>query len=119
MIPDLIADEFDLGPGDMIEMTGRRRTVHLKVGGVYRALYSQPRRDYWLPWGEQIFPQCGDCPAPPQFILVGPKELVDLTRAVGERDADLGWVAPVDGLPLTLDEARDVNALHPRCSPAR
>jgi putative ABC transport system permease protein len=109
MVPDLIADEFDLGPGDVMEVTGDRGTVSLKVGGVYRALYSQPRRDYWLPWSEQIFPQCADCSAPPQFILVGPKELVDLTKEVGERDADLGWVAPVDGLPLTLDEAREVN----------
>jgi len=110
MIPDLIADEFDVGPGDMIEMTGERRTVNLRVGGVYRSLYSQPRRDYWLPWSEQIFPQCFDCPAPPQFILVGRQQLTDLTRAVGQRDADLGWVAPVRGLPLTLDEARDVSA---------
>ena len=109
MVPDLIADAFDLEPGDMIEITGDRRTVSLKVGGIYRSLYSQPRRDYWLPWSEQIFPQCFDCSAPPQFILVGPKELVDLTKEVGERDADLGWVAPVNGLPLSLDEARQVN----------
>jgi putative ABC transport system permease protein len=110
MIPDLIADEFDLGPGDTMEVTGDRRTVTLHVGGVYRSLYSQPRRDYWLPWGEQIFPQCADCSAPPQFILVGRQELADLTQAVGERDVDLGWVAPVSGLPLTLDEAREVDA---------
>ena len=110
MIPDLIADEFDVGPGDVIEITGGRRTMTLQVGGVYRALYSQPRRDYWLPWSEQIFPQCGDCPAPPQFILVGRQELVDLTRAVGEREADLGWVAPIDDVSLNVDEARDVRA---------
>jgi len=109
MVPDLIADELNLGPGDEMEITGDRGTVSLKVGGVYRALYSQPRRDYWLPWSEQIFPQCADCSAPPQFILVRPQQLVDLTKEVGERDADLGWVAPVDGLPLTLDEAREVN----------
>jgi putative ABC transport system permease protein len=110
MVPDLIADEFDVGPGDVIEITGDRRTVTLDVGGVYRSLYSQPRRGYWLPWSEQIFAQCADCPAPPQFILVGRQELVDLTKAVGERDVDLGWVAPVDGLPLTVDEARQVRA---------
>jgi putative ABC transport system permease protein len=110
MIPDLIADEFDVGPGDVIEMTGARKTVTLDVGGVYRSLYSQPRRDYWLPWGEQIFPQCFDCPAPPQFILVGRQQLFDLTHAVGARDVDLGWVAPVTELPLTLDEAREVDA---------
>jgi hypothetical protein len=110
MIPDLIADAFDLGPGDVVEVTGERGTMNLAVGGVYRSLYSQPRRDYWLPWSEQIFPQCWDCPAPPQFILVDRQELVDLTTAVGDREADLGWVAPVGGLPLTVDEARDVRS---------
>jgi putative ABC transport system permease protein len=109
MLPDLIADEFGVGPGDVIEITGERRTLNLEVGGVYRSLYSQPRRDYWLPWEEQIFPQCFDCPAPPQFILLGREQFTDLTKGVGGRDADLGWVAPVGGLPLTLDEAREVN----------
>jgi putative ABC transport system permease protein len=96
---------LDVEPGDEVELGGK---VTLTVGGVYRSLYSRPRVGYWLPWSEQIFPQCADCPAPPQFILVGHHELIDLSRALGERDADLGWVSPVVGLPLTVEEAREV-----------
>jgi hypothetical protein len=111
MIPDIVADPLEVGPGDTIELAGDRRAVTLRIGGVYRSLYAQPRTGYWSPWSEQIYPGgCFACPVPPQFILVGRDELVDLTRAVGERDVDLGWAAPVSGLPLTIDEAREVRA---------
>jgi hypothetical protein len=108
LVPDLIADALGVGPGDIIELEGDAGKVKLRVGGVYRSLYTQPRRGFWLPWSEQIFRECFGCPTPPQFILVDRQELMDLTRAVGEHEVDLGWVAPVSGLPLTIDEARDV-----------
>jgi FtsX-like permease family len=110
LVPDLIADPTGIGPGDRIQLNG---TLTLRVGGVYRALYSQPRSGYWSPWSEQIYPQCPDCPAPPAFILVGPDEAVRLTRDLRdpeERDIDYGWVAPIDDLSLDVDEARDVRA---------
>jgi len=110
LVPDLIADAVGIGPGDLIQLNGR---LTVRVGGVYRALYSQPRSGYWSPWSEQIYPQCPDCPAPPQFILVGPDEAVRLTRELHdpeERDVDYGWVAPIEDLSLNVDEARDVRA---------
>ena len=108
MIPDLIAEEVGVGPGDLIEIDG---TQTLRVGGVYRALYSQPRSGYWSPWSEQIYQPCPDCPAPPQFILVGPEEAVRLTRDLRDpeqRDIDYGWVAPIADRSLDVDEAREV-----------
>ena len=108
MVPDLIADEIGVGPGDRIQLNGK---VTLGVGGVYRALYNQPRSGYWSPWSEQIYRQCPDCPAPPQFILVTPEEALELTRALGdpeERDLDYGWVAPIARSSLDVDEARAV-----------
>ena len=110
LVPDLIADAVGVGPGDRIQLNG---TLTLQVGGVYRALYSQPRSGYWSPWSEQIYIQCPDCPAPPAFILVGPDEAVQLTRDLRdpeERDVDYGWVAPIDDPSLDVDEARDVRA---------
>jgi hypothetical protein len=98
-----------VGPGDVIELEGDAGKATLRVGGVYRSLYTEPRRGYWLPWSEQIFRECFGCPLPPQFILVGQQELIDLTRAVGQYQIDFGWVAPISG-PLTLDEAREVKA---------
>ncbi len=108
MVPDLIAHELEVGPGDLIELNGK---VTLQVGGVYRALYNEPRSGYWSPWSEQIYRQCAFCPAPPQFILVGPEEALRLTRELAdpeERDLDLGWVAPVDRTSLDADAARAV-----------
>ena len=108
MIPDLIAEAVGVETGDLIQLNGK---LTLRVGGVYRALYTQPRSGYWSPWSEQIYQQCPDCPAPPQFILVGPDEAVRLTRELSdqeERDVDYGWVAPLDGTPLDVDTARAV-----------
>jgi putative ABC transport system permease protein len=108
MVPDSIADALGVGPGDLIQLSGRPR---LRVGGVYRALYKSPRSGYWSPWSEQIYRPCPLCPEQPQFILVGPEEAVRLTRQLHdpeERDLDYGWVAPIDDLSLNVDEARDV-----------
>ena len=100
-----------VGPGDEIELGG---TVRLKVGAVYESLYAKPRLDYWLPWSEQIFRQCPDCSAPPQFILVDRDQVIDYSRELNKHDVDLGFSAPVADLPLTLDEARQVQVVHVR-----
>lgn len=118
IVPDLITEQLEVGPGDEIELDGK---VSIEVGAVYRSLYSQPRTGFWSPWSEQIYQPCGDCPAPPQFILVEPAEVLDLTERLydpdelelppgleGSADVDYGWVAPIDRLPLTVDEARRV-----------
>jgi putative ABC transport system permease protein len=107
LIPDIIADPFELHPGDAIELEGNRK-VEIRVGGIYRSFYDDPRMPYWLPWSEQFY-RCALCPVPRMPIVVGEQEAIDLTRAVGNRSIDLGWVAPVTGLPLTMDEAREVN----------
>ena len=107
VVPDVIADTLGVGPGDEIELGG---TVRLKVGAVYESLYAKPRLDYWLPWSEQIFRQCPDCSAPPQFILVDRDQVIDYSRELNKHDVDLGFSAPVADLPLTLDEARQVRS---------
>jgi hypothetical protein len=110
MVPDSVADPLGVGPGDLIELSGKPT---LRVGGVYRALYKSPRSGYWSPWSEQIYRQCPLCPEQPQFILVGPEEAVRLTRQLSdpeERDLDYGWVAPIDHISLDADEARAVRS---------
>jgi putative ABC transport system permease protein len=110
LIPDVIAEPFDLHPGDTIELHGAERKVTVQVGGVYRAFYDEPRQGYWLPWSEQLYRPSPDAPPPLQPILVEQHEVIDLTRAVGDLSVDLGWVAPATGFPLTIDDARDINA---------
>jgi hypothetical protein len=109
LIPDVIADPFDLHPGDTIELRGALRKITIRVGGVYRAFYDEPRHGYWLPWTEQVYRRSPNSPPPFQPILVGQQEVIDLTRVLGNVYVDLGWVAPATGLPLTIDEAREIN----------
>jgi putative ABC transport system permease protein len=109
VVPDEIADTLGVGPGDEIELSNSQgRAVPLRVGAVYHSLYARPLPGYWSPWSEQIYRQCPDCAAPPQFILVDRDDLLGYSRELRQRDVDLGWSAPVTGLPLTLDEAREV-----------
>ena len=104
VMPDLIADVLGVGPGDDVEFGG---SLRLRITAVYRSLYNQPRLGYWLPWSEQLYRQCADCSAPPQFILLPRDRLEAITRSL-RQDADFGWEAPLEGLPLTVDEAREV-----------
>lgn len=120
LVPDLIADVLGVGPGDELELDAK---ASIRVGAVYRSLYSRPRSGFWSPWSEDIFPQCPDCAAPPQFIIVGPDDVIDLSERLfdpEERDlppgvqeapdVDYAWVAPIERLPITVDEARAVDA---------
>ncbi|HEX6399503.1 MAG TPA: hypothetical protein VF108_03410, partial [Actinomycetota bacterium] len=105
LLPDLIADVLSVGPGDRVELGGE---VELTVAAVYRSLYTQPRLGYWVPWSEDLFRPCPDCSAPPQYVLVDHEEFRRLSRDLGARDADYGWVAPIDAR-LSVDEAREVS----------
>jgi hypothetical protein len=109
LIPDVVAKPFDLHPGDMIEVQGAARKATIRVGGVYRAFYDEPRQGYWLPWTEQVYRRSPNSPPPFQPILLKQREVIDLTRALGNLYLDLGWVAPATGLPLTIDEAREID----------
>jgi putative ABC transport system permease protein len=108
LVPDVISDELGLAPGDTIELFGASRKTTVRVGGLYRSFYAFPRQGYWSPWAEQVY-RCLNCPVPLQPIIVGYQEAIDLSKAVGNQYVDLGWVAPVTGLPLTIDEAREVD----------
>ena len=120
IVPDLIAEPLGVGPGDEIELDG---TASIEVGAVYESLYAEPRTGFWSPWSEQIYQPCGDCPAPPQYILMGAADVLHLTERLfvsdelevppgseATADVDYGWVAPIDDLPLTVDEARELRA---------
>ena len=112
LFPDLVADTLGVDPGDTVELhdDDSDRSVTIRVGGVYRSLYTEPRSGYWSPWSEKIYPQCFDCPAPPQFILLDRETLSRLNVHLGERLGDYGWVLPVREGPLTIDEAREIGA---------
>ena len=112
IFPEIVADPLGVGPGDMVELHGDDpdRVERVRVGSVYRSLYTEPRSGYWSPWSEIIYRQCPDCPAPPQFILFGDGAVPTLSRDLGHADADYAWAVPVREGPLTVDQARAIDA---------
>ena len=116
-VPDLIADALDVGPGDTVEVGFGTRSLRVPVDGVYRALYSQPRRGYWLRWDPFIYSTCREgtgreCPpAPPQFLLLERDDLLSISRRLGATDASFAWTAPLaPDVDLTLEDATDLES---------
>ena len=109
-IPRWIAHIVGAGPGDDIVLRIGPHEVSVPIDGVYRSLFSQPRRGYWLRWSAQIYedPLCKGCPPPPQPIIVDRGQLQRLSEALGQRSGTFGWVAPLMTGPLSWDQANEL-----------
>ena len=113
-IPELIAKELAVGPGDTIRLAGARhaRRVEVRVDGVYADIYlALPSDGYWLQWQPEFrLPDLDvDLPPPPQPLVADRALVLELTRALGQRTATFSWQAPVrDPAALSLE---DVQAL--------
>jgi len=111
-LPNHIA-AMGVGPGDRVVLRAEEGPpIEVRVDGVYKALYAQPRQGYWRAWSRHIYPGCpreSVCPMPPQFVLADLDQVVEMTGSLGEPDATFGWEAPVAaGQDLTLDQAREL-----------
>lgn len=116
-VPDLVADALHVGPGDTVEIGFGSRRLRVPVDGVYRALYSQPRRGYWLRWDPFIYSTCRPgtgraCPpAPPQLVLLEREEMLTISRRLGVTTASFAWTAPVSpDVELTLEDALELES---------
>lgn len=118
LIPDLVADSLNVGPGDTIALpSDRGAPVTVPVSGVYRSLYKGTSNGYWLPWYDQLVVYCASCPPPPQPIILDRALLLELSSEIGQRRAAFSWVAPlVPGLSLdqATEQAAFTNALRHR-----
>jgi hypothetical protein len=111
-LPDDIGRGLRAEPGDTVTIrTGGGGSVEIEVAGVYRALYGEPRRGYWLPWDREIYgsPTCDNCPGPPPFVLVPPDRMEETLGALEVGMATYAWQAPVaEGRDLSLEDAREL-----------
>lgn len=107
-IADEAAESMALEPGDDLYLTledGATRTV--KIDGIYRALWKQPRTPYWRSLGHFIYERrAGSRVGPPPTFLIGDQEQVaELSSGSGVVPIQLRWEWPLDSTRLTLDEA--------------
>jgi putative ABC transport system permease protein len=115
-VPEVVARGLSVGPGDRIQLVGADAALSLPVDGVYRSLYTEPRRGYWLQWSAEIYPSsrfcppgCREPPPPPQFLLLEPDQLISAAEALGSPAATFGWQAPLrPDVALTLEDAREL-----------
>ena len=110
-LPDNIANQLHLGPGDTVELSSGVKSVDVPVDGVYVALVNQSPDGYWQIWQDQLLLNCIDCSPPPQFIIADPGQLMELQRRLGHPSTDEAFVAPVrTDPPMTLSEARSLRS---------
>lgn len=122
-VPDLVARAIGAEPGGTITLAPQQGiSLQVDVAGVYASLYSEPRRGYWHQWAGEIFPSleycedpCRDPAVPPQFILLDQRTLTDVVAHFGNPTVTVAWQAPLaDGIELTLEQARQVEAFGER-----
>jgi putative ABC transport system permease protein len=112
-IPDLLAQELDVGPGDTIMLYDQDGgpTVPVLVDGVYRGFYGNPA-GYWFPWSNEFrLTGCFDCPPPPQPIIGDADQVLALLGELGQRSATFRWQAPIaDPGAVSIEQARGLEA---------
>ena len=107
LVPDLISDALGISPGDEIVVGSKDEgTVRLPVDAIYRSLYKGGVSGYWRPWNDELVLYCGNCPPPPQAIVVPRDVFADAARRIGLDHAGYAWQAPL-ARELTLQEAED------------
>lgn len=115
-VPELIAEELGVDPGDTIELTatsGRRSAaVEVTVDGVYHDIYfAWPSDGFWLLWLDTFRLESlnTDVPPPPQPILTTRGRALAIMRELGQGSATFAWQSPLaDPAAASLE---DVQAL--------
>lgn len=125
-VAELVAERLRVEPGDEIEIYNieGEDSVSVTVDGIYKDLFNQPRRPYWLPLYQHIYPR-GDAGPPPTFLFLDAEQVLELSRRFAPEEIQPGgfpterigqsWIAPLRvGEPITLEDAREVEAFSDR-----
>jgi putative ABC transport system permease protein len=106
-IADEAAEFMGIEPGDDLYLqfeSGASRQV--RIDGIYRALWKEPRTPYWRSLGHFIYEQrAGSRAGPPPTFLIGNREQVATLSPGGRGQFRLRWEWPLASTELTLDEA--------------
>ncbi len=113
-VPELIAEDLGVGPGDTIALTDpsirHPETVEVAVDGIYRDIYfAWPADGFWLQWQDafRLEEVNSDVPPPPQPILTTRGLALATMRELGQTSATFSWQAPVaDPTAASLDEVQ-------------
>ena len=127
-VPDYVAKDLQLSPGDQVELTLNARSVRVEVSGIYETLLFQQPSPYWQTLIQYIYapvddddplvadPSASRGPAeglaqdvsavPPQFVITSPALLYHLEDTLRDNGPLTRWEYPIVKSGLTLDRAR-------------
>ena len=122
-VAELVAKRLRVKAGDEIEIYNEEggESVTMTVNGRYKDLFNQPPQPYWLPQFENIYAPNPDAGPPPTFLFLSAEQVLELSEQLAPEEIQPGgfpterlnesWDAPLQtSQPITLDEARDVEA---------
>jgi putative ABC transport system permease protein len=103
-IADEAAETMGLEPGDTLYLEFESGAEQVRIDGIYRALWKEPRTPYWRSMSHYIHATDPDIGPPPTF-LIGTQKQVSAFVPAGRGAFQLRWEWPLDSTRLTLDEA--------------
>lgn len=104
-IADEAAETMGLEPGDTLYLEFESGVVRqVRIDGIYRALWKEPRTPYWRSMSHYIHATDPDVGPPPTF-LIGTQKQVSALVPAGRGQFQLRWEWPLDSTRITLDEA--------------
>jgi putative ABC transport system permease protein len=109
-IADEAAESMQLVPGDSLYIEFESGAVRqIRIDGIYRALWKEPRTPFWRSLSHFIYEQNPDAGPPPTFLIADQEAVVGLEpggRGHGGRGQfQLRWEWPLSSTEFTLDEA--------------
>jgi hypothetical protein len=104
-IADEAAESMKIEPGDDLYVQFESDVVRrIRIDGIYRALWKEPRTAYWRSLSHFIHAQDPDSGPPPTFLIAEQGQVAGLLPG-GRGQVQLRWEWPLASTRLTLDEA--------------
>lgn len=106
-LADFTARELGVRAGDRIEVSNLAVSTPVRVAGIYRGLYTEPRSPFWAPLDEFIYPRPGANTFPPVFMLMELDGYVDLEERLLDDQDVISWEFPIDTSAASVESSRD------------
>ena len=105
-LTDFTARDLGVRAGQRVSVSSLSSTTSVRVAGIYRDVYTQPRTPFWAPLDEFIYPPPGANTRPPLFMLMELDQYVDLEERLLDDQDVLSWEFPIDTDPVSVEASR-------------
>jgi putative ABC transport system permease protein len=105
-LTDFTAGDLGVRAGDRITVANLVTSTRVRVAGIYRDVYTQPRSPYWAPLDQFIYPPPGANTRPPLFMLVELDQYIELEEQLQDDQDVISWEFPIDTSPTSIEASR-------------